>query len=181
VPVLGNPAADHILVEMLDYTCPHCRELHSFIQKALARYGDQLGIAIYHIPLSRKCNPIVQIEQASHAKGCDYARLAYGVWKLSPEHFAEYHDWLIEGEKGPAAYVARNKALELVGEQVLLDKSIEVEANRRISEHSQEVNRMQTGLPVLVFEKGIIKGKPESEEAWYKLLEERLGVTPRNE
>ena len=64
-PVLGNPEAEHMVVEILDYTCPHCRKLHPFVQKALDRYGDQLGVVVFHLPLSRKCNPIIKAAAAA--------------------------------------------------------------------------------------------------------------------
>lgn len=178
-PVLGNPYGTRRLVEMLDYTCPHCRKLHPFVVAAVKRYGDQLGIVIYHVPLSRKCNQQVKIEHASHANACDYARLAYGVWKLAPEKFAEYHDWLMTGERAPPVYDAKRKAMELAGSDVLTDKSIEIESSQRVGVFAADLDVLQVGLPVLIYDAGIIKGLPNSQDEWFRVLEQRLGVTPR--
>jgi protein-disulfide isomerase len=175
-PVIGNPYAPHRFVEMMDYTCPHCRKLHPFIKAAAKRYGDQLGFVIYHVPLSRKCNPLVKIDQPGHRNACDYAKLAYGVWKLAPEKFAEYHDWLLTGERAPALYAAKRKAMDLVGDAILLDKSIATESNRRVGESATELEHLKLGLPVLIFENGVVKGLPGSEQEWFQMLEERVGL-----
>jgi protein-disulfide isomerase len=177
-PVIGNPYAPHRFVEMMDYTCPHCRKLHPFIKASVARYGDQLGFVIYHVPLSRKCNQLVKVDQSGHQNACDYAKLAYGVWKLAPEKFAGYHEWLLEGERPPAIYAAKKKAMELVGDAILLDKSIATESNRRVGESAAEFEPLQVGLPVLIFEGGIVKGLPKTEQEWFQMLEERVGVKP---
>ncbi len=177
-PVIGNPYAPRRFVEMMDYTCPHCRKLHPFIKTAVERYGDQLGFVIYHVPLSRKCNQLVKVDQASHQNACDYARLAYGVWKLAPEKFAEYHEWLLEGKRVPAIYAAKKKAMDLVGDAILLDKSIAIESNRRVGESAAELEPLKIGLPVLIFEGGVVRGLPDSEQEWFQMLEARMGVKP---
>ena len=59
-PLLGNPDAPHVFVDMLDYTCSHCRTLHQFTKKTLERYDGQIAFVIYHVPLSKKCNPHVK-------------------------------------------------------------------------------------------------------------------------
>lgn len=177
-PVLGNSNARARLVEMLDYTCPHCRKLHPYIKKAVEKYGDQIGFVIYHVPLNRKCNQLVKFDQVSHSSACDIARLAYGVWKLNPKKFPEFHDWLMTGEKAPPLHEVKSKAMALVGSNVLTDKAIEVESKRRVAEHSADMEALKTGLPILIFEGGVIKGLPGSDNEWYQMLENRFGVKP---
>jgi uncharacterized membrane protein/thiol-disulfide isomerase/thioredoxin len=177
-PVVGHPYAPVRFVEMMDYTCPHCRKLHPFVKKAVARYGDQLGFVIYHVPLSRKCNQLVVMDQAMHANACDYSRMAYSVWKLAPEKFAEYHDWLLDGKKVPPVYEAKKKAMELAGEAVLTNKEIEAEAKSRVATFAAQMEPLKVGLPILIFEGGIIRGMPESEDEWFQMLEQRLGLKP---
>jgi uncharacterized membrane protein len=177
-PVVGHPYAPVRFVEMMDYTCPHCRKLHPYIKKAIARYGDQLGFVIYHVPLSRKCNQLVVMDQAIHSNACDYARLAYSVWKLAPDKFAEYHDWLLEGKKVPPVYEAKKRAMELAGEAVLMDKVIEAEAKSRVATFAAQMEPLRVGLPILIFEGGIIRGMPDSEDEWFQMLEQRLGLKP---
>lgn len=179
-PTLGDPHAEQVIVELLDYTCPHCRKMHSFVHQAAERYGEDICFVIYHVPLSRHCNPYVKIEQSLHRTACDYAKLAISVWKLNPKKFPEFHNWLMEGEKAPAVYKARQKAMELVGDQVLLDKSLGVEANRRVTQHVEEMKKLNSGLPILVSEKGIIRGIPGSEKEWFGFFEDTLGLEPQS-
>jgi len=110
VPLLGNPDAEFVLVEMLDYTCTHCRQLHPFIEETLGRYGDQFAFVIFHVPLSKHCNPAVKYDQSVHRDACDYATLACSVWHLAPEKFAEFHHYLMDGRKPPSVYEARKRA-----------------------------------------------------------------------
>jgi uncharacterized membrane protein/protein-disulfide isomerase len=177
-PVLGNPYARARMVEMLDYTCPHCRKMHAFVKKAVDHYGDQFGVVIYHVPLSRKCNQLVKIDQTSHTNACDIARLAFGVWKLAPEKFPEFHEWLMTGDKAPPLHEVKSKAMALVGSNVLTDKSIDVESKRRVAEHAADMEALKVGLPILIFENGVIKGMPGSDQEWFQMLEQRLGVRP---
>ncbi|QEG32761.1 vitamin K epoxide reductase family protein [Bythopirellula goksoeyrii] len=178
-PTLGDPHAEQVLVELLDYTCPHCRKMHPYIHQAAERYGEDICFAIYHVPLSRHCNPHVKMDQSLHRTACDYAKLAISVWKLNPAKFAEFHNYLMEGEKAPAVYKARNKAMELVGNEILLDKSLEIDANRRVKQHVDEMKKLETGLPVLVSEKGVIKGVPNDETKWFGFFENTLGLEPQ--
>ena len=177
-PVIGNPYAPRRFVEMLDYTCPHCRKLNPFIRSAVERYGNQIGFVIYHIPLSRKCNKLVQSDQAMHANACEYARLAYGVWKIAPDKFPEFHDWLMEGKKAPPIYDAKQKAMKLAGSEVLVDKQIALESNQRVVDHASQMEPLRVGLPILVFDGGIVRGMPDTEAQWFEMLEQRMGMQP---
>lgn len=179
-PVLGNPYAHTRMVEMLDYTCPHCRKMHQFIKKSVERYGDQLGVVIYHVPLSRKCNQLVKIDQTSHTNACDIAKLAFGVWKLAPEKFPEFHDWLMTGDKAPPLHEVKSKAIDLVGTKVLTDKSIEIESKQRVAEYARDMEALKIGLPILVFDGGVIKGRPTSDQEWFQMMEQRFGLKPQS-
>jgi uncharacterized membrane protein/protein-disulfide isomerase len=178
VPVLGSPEAKHLLVEMMDYTCAHCRHFHPNVHAALERYGDQVAFVVQHVPLSRKCNPHVQRDQAVHKYACDYARLALGVWKLAPRKFVEYHDWLMKSEQAPAVFEARQEAMRLVGEAVLLDENLKANSFRSFAGNSDEVRRLNSGLPVLLTEFGVIRGMPKTESEWFQFLEELLDIKP---
>ena len=178
MPVLGNSDAPHVMIEMMDYTCKHCRELHPHVRDVLERYGDQLGVAIYHVPLSKKCNPLVRRDSPGKSNACEYARLAIGVWELAPEKFAEFHDFLLESERPPNVSKARRRALSLVGEEILLDKKVKAEIKKRISLQSPALKRLKSGLPVLLFPNGALRGVPKESQKLFDYLEGKLGVTP---
>lgn len=176
--VLGNPDAEHVLVEMIDYTCRHCRRLHPYLHASLERYGDQLAFVVLHVPLSKKCNPLVKRDSAVHLYACDYARLGFSVWKLAPDKFADFHDWLLESEKAPSIFDARERAMRLAGDAVLIDDKLKAEAFSRISENCAAHGKLKMGLPALLTEKGIIRGVPKSEEELFEFLETKLGLQP---
>lgn len=178
MPILGSPDAKTVIVEMLDYTCPRCRSMHSHIRASRDRYGPQVAFVILHVPLSMKCNPHVTKEFDHHKNACDYARLSIGVWKVNRAKFVEYHEWLMESEKPPPLYDAKRYAIKLAGTKVLLDKSLHAESFRNIAGNSDDMKRINTGLPVFLVEPGIIRGVHETEDEWFQFLEKHLNLTP---
>ena len=58
-PLIGSPEAPHVMIEMVSYDCPHCREMHRTVERGLSRYGSQLAIIIMPIPLEMRCNRLV--------------------------------------------------------------------------------------------------------------------------
>jgi len=181
-PLIGSPDALHVYVELLDYTCRHCRHLHPYIEMTLEQYGDQFAFLIYHVPLNSRCNPHVLKDDPSKKNACDYVQLAIGVWKLAPDRFLEFHNWLMEGEKPPSILEASMRAVSIAGEDVLVDKSLQNETSQRISQQCDVLNRLKTGLPVLLTEQGtMIQGIPENEQEWAEFIEGKLGKGMTND
>ena len=178
MPILGSSQAKYVLVEMLDYTCHHCRHLHPYVHTALQRYGDQIAFVVLHVPLSSKCNPHVQHEHKSHKNACEYARLALNIWKLDREKFAEYHNWLMESEKPPTLSAAKTHALRLVGKEVLLDQTLAADSLRNVAGNSDDFTELQAGLPIILSEHSKLIGIPKSESEWFEFLEELLPIQP---
>ncbi len=174
-PLLGNPDASHIYLELLDYTCGHCRHLHPYIHATLDQYGAQVAILIHHVPLHARCNPNVLVNRPEKKNACDYSRLAIGVWKLAPEKFPEFHNWLMEGENPPSIVKARKRALSLVGQAILIDDALNADIGRRISSQCAVLRNLKSGLPILLTERGMIRGVPKNSEEWSKFLNSQLG------
>jgi len=175
-PMIGNPNAPHVIVEMLDYTCHHCRHLHPFIESTLEQYGDQVAFVIQHVPLNSGCNQYVTRDHPSKKAACDLAKLAIGVWKLAPKKFPEFHSWLMKSEKPPSIYEARDRAFSIAGDAVLIDDSLKAELSRRINEQCDAAHRLKTGLPVLLTEQSVIKGVPSTDQQWAKFIEAQIGI-----
>ena len=57
LPLLGDPAARHILVEYFDYTCPSCRDMYGDLVKLKATRGADFAVIVLPVPLNRSCNP----------------------------------------------------------------------------------------------------------------------------
>jgi len=179
MPMIGDPQARHVLVEMMDYTCKHCRHLHPHLSASIDRYGNQVAVVIHHVPLSKKCNSNVVQDAPRKKNACAYARLAIGVWKLAPEKFAEFHDWLLATEKPPNISQAKNRAIRLVGTSILTDKKLKAEVTRRLGQQVANLSRIKVGLPVLLHTGGAMRGVPEKSEKLFAYLESKLtGIQP---
>jgi hypothetical protein len=176
--VLGNPQAEVVIVEMMDYTCKHCRHLHAFIHAALERYGDKLAVVVAPTPLGSKCNPYVEKTSPDHKYSCDFARLATGLGFRSPELFADYHNWLMKTEEPQIIFDARIRAMDLSGAEVLTDQQLRARVNRYLSVNAEAQHEIGGGLPVMFTSEGVIRGIPKSQQEWFKFLEEKLGLAP---
>lgn len=75
-PILGDPDAKYICVEMFDYTCPHCRATQPAIQAIFQKYGRDFALIALPVPLNRQCNGAVQVTEAAHKDACKIAELA---------------------------------------------------------------------------------------------------------
>jgi uncharacterized membrane protein/protein-disulfide isomerase len=114
-PLLGTADARFIFVEMFDYTCPHCRETHQSIRGAFERFGQDLAVIALPVPLESECNRAAS--GGGHAGSCELSRLAVAVWRCDRGKFREFHDWLFDRSRTPAA--ARRQAERLVGRDPL--------------------------------------------------------------
>ena len=101
MPLLGEPDAETVIVELFDYTCPHCRRLHRYLSEARRRYGPRLAVAVLVTPMDPSCNPYVH-EPATEPGSCQLARIAVAVWQNRPAAFSAFHEWLMESEAIPS-------------------------------------------------------------------------------
>lgn len=178
VPMVGDPEAEHVVVELLDYTCTHCRKLHPRLLRARERYGDQLGIVLYHAPLSSGCNDHMPPGRKGRPSACEYAHLAISVWMLAPEHFSEFHNWLMEGRLPPPLGKAKQRAMELAGDKVLLDQRLKSDITERLRLHCANWHELDSGLPILLFGDSAVQGGGKTDDELFATLEQRLGIEP---
>jgi hypothetical protein len=183
-PILGSPEAPHIMVEMLSYDCPHCREMHRIVKRGLSRYGSQMAVIVLPIPLESRCNRLVS-PSASHAGACSTARMALGVAAIRPQWFERFHDWLMaDKEKPPRSDAIIAKAYEMVDHSRLRALSDGAELNRQIAEYVDLYSRLSNqasgskhfGLPVQILGDHIVSGKAEKESDVFDAWEQHLGV-----
>ena len=100
------------------------------------------------------------------------------IAKLAPEHFEEYHDWLMDEEKPPTIGDARRRAMNIAGDAILLDEQLRAETLKRMIRHCNQFHDMEGVLPTLFTAKGTIRGLPKEEKHWFKTLELNFNVTP---
>ena len=151
-PLLGKPDAKYVFVEMFDYTCPHCRDMHHEIEAAFKKFGDDLAVLTLPVPLNATCNDQVGRTESQHRDACDIANLAVTVWKLKPKKYHEYHDWLFESARARTAAAARERAIKIVGAE-LLQKALEKKVPQKfIASHVKLYAKAGAGsIPKMLF------------------------------
>ena len=116
VPMIGSPDSPHVIVYLFDYTCPHCRALHSILVKTCQQLTNKLGVICLPVSLSPECNPFIpRMNAHATTNSCEYARLGLAVWRAKPEAQRQFDDWMFAPGKPPPLKQAREYAAQLVG------------------------------------------------------------------
>ncbi len=178
-PIIGSSAAPHVVIELFDYTCPHCREMNRQLEIAKSLFGDQLAIIVLPVPLSPECNQAVQRHSAEHAEACEIARLAVAVWRVSPQAFPQFHRWLFSENRNRTAAEARGFGSSLVGATQLQQEMAGPLVGKFIDRHVALYRRAGEGtLPKLLCETMTLEGKMRSADELCATLQSRLGMVP---
>ena len=178
LPILGDPQAEHVLVELLDYTCHHCRKMHPMMKNIVHRYGGQVAIVVRLCALSPKCNIYITKKGHGHDKACEYAKLSLAVWRMNPQKFTEFHNWLMDSDKIPSLSIANQRAVQLVGPEVIWREIKSDKILKMLEENNRIFHRAKRGLPILMTTFGVTSGVPSSVEQFYEPLEKRLNLYP---
>jgi uncharacterized membrane protein/protein-disulfide isomerase len=173
--LLGSPEAEHVIVELVDYTCKDCRKLHQYFKQVREQYSNRLAIVVLPTPLDTSCNPHVQRTHPSHVGACKYAKLALAVWEVDPEAFHEYHDWLMEPQFPPSLQDAERKATEMLDEQLLKVAINGDKVEARLQAHFRLFRRVGR-FPAMIVGDEIVIGVPKSAADLSDILEKRLNM-----
>jgi protein-disulfide isomerase len=172
-PLVGNPDAELIFVELFDYTCPHCRQTHKSLQGAKQKYGERLAVLSLPVPLNSKCNPTVRTDNASHGQACEIAKLAIAVWTIDREKFADFHDYLFESSPSYSQALAEAKTMLDAGRlDAVLRSSLPSDYLERHVTLYQKAGSGQ--IPKLLFPKLTTVGAIETPDAMIRLIEQHL-------
>ena len=170
-PLLGHADAQYVFVEMFDYTCPHCRNTHHAIKGAFENYGDRLAILALPVPLERACNDAAS--GGGHAGSCDLAKISIAVWRVSPEKFHEFHDWMFETTR--SATSARAQAEKLVGAEKFRKEYGSKIPSEYVKRHVDLYKKVGQGsVPKLLFPKSTINGEINSKSTMVSTIEREL-------
>lgn len=170
-PLLGHADADYVFVEMFDYTCPHCRNTHHAIKGAFENFGDKLAILALPVPLERACNDAAS--GGGHAGACELARISIAVWRVSPEKFHEFHDWMFETTRSAAS--ARAQAEKLVGAEKFQKEYSSKIPSEYVKRHVDLYKKVGQGsVPKLLFPKSTINGEINSKSTMVSTIEREL-------
>lgn len=178
--ILGSPDAKHIVVEMMDYSCPHCREFHERLTAAIDRFDGEVAVVVLPTPGELLCNPYVRKPNPKNRGACRIARLALAVAELSPENFEEFHHYLMEGEKMPEITAALIEARKLVDSGDLSIALQGEEVDRRVKNNVELMGALykanaRFGLPSQILGDQVVigptKNVDELVEHWTKAFE----------
>jgi uncharacterized membrane protein/protein-disulfide isomerase len=184
---LGKPDAEHVVVELFDYTCQHCRKMHNMMRRASRRYGDQVVVVPMPIPMEASCNQLIRVPRTKNRGSCRLANLALAVGNARPARFSRFHNWLMDDdERVPDYGQALLRAYSDFGRtQIRNELSKSSELSARIQQNIQLYARLASGwqgeekfgLPVLIVGDTLSVGGFEFETELFDHWEETLGVT----
>ncbi|MCC9607822.1 thioredoxin domain-containing protein [Blastopirellula sp. JC732] len=97
-PIIGDPEAEFVVIDVMDYTCEYCRDASHFLDQARQQYDGKLAVIVMPLPLSDNCNAYVPETLPEHESACQLAYLAINLWRMKPEEYEAFHHWLFEGE-----------------------------------------------------------------------------------
>lgn len=184
-PMLGSPQAEHFVLEVYDYGCPKCRELHKLMEKARQHYGEQLAIIVAPSPGELICNKYVRNIRPNSRGTCKLSQLAVAVSIADPNEFESVHQFIMRGEKMPSFYRALEFAKTRVNGKKLSETLRKPKTKHRldvfIDLHAKLARVGGAGLPCQVAGKKLISGMPDSEETLREFWESNLpGLKPLN-
>jgi len=178
-PVLGSVDAEYVIVELFDYTCHHCRELHELLTEAKKRYGDQLAIVVVVVPVNPSCNRLVRGLHPDHKHACEIARMGMAVWRVSPEKYEQFHEYTMGAIESRTLGQARKRAVELIGADALKREKDDPNTNRMIEQNVSVYKSCGGGpIPKLLLPEKLMLGIPKTPEDLFEVLEEQLGIEP---
>lgn len=177
-PILGDPAAETVLVELFDYNCPHCRKLHHFLEQARQRYGEQLAIVPLPVPLDADCNFLVKETEPRFGTSCELATTALAVWRAKPAAFAAFHGWAMSGDTPPTPEEALDHAVSLVGADAMGEALLDPRIKEMLTSHARLFSLIGGNLPQIVAPEGLIFGRPEEAQELFQSLEDLSPLEP---
>ena len=79
-PVLGDPSARRLLIDMMDFTCKHCRKLHELLREMMEQKPGEWAAVLMPVPMEMGCNPTMKSTPKEHIGACEYTKLAMAVF-----------------------------------------------------------------------------------------------------
>lgn len=173
-PLIGSPDAKYVLVEMFDYTCPHCRAGHQAVRGALDKLGKDLAIVELSVPMDGRCNPGVQATGPAHAEACEISALAVAVWRIDPAQFEPFHKWIFSESSSPSAASARQHAEQLVGKEKLAKELTTGVARQYVTRQIEMYQKIGAGtVPKLFLPSATLTGPVGSAEELIRIIQQQ--------
>ncbi|MEO1498429.1 MAG: vitamin K epoxide reductase family protein [Planctomycetota bacterium] len=183
-PVVGSPEAPHLMLELMDYACPHCRKFHDVIAEAIDRRRGQVGVVVMPVPGEILCNPYVKRGAKERRGACRIAKLSIAVSELEPEAFEPMHRWLLEGDRLPNYTSALLEARRFVDADTLSFKlrddsgDLAARVKRHIELYATLASIQKIGLPTMVLGSNVYAGGVKTVDELVAVWDENFGLDP---
>lgn len=184
--VLGSPEAPYLVVELMDYACPHCREFHDKLHEAVQRYRGQVGVVIMPVPGEILCNPYVRKAKPKSAGACYAAKLSMAVAELNPEGFERFHEWMLEDDKIPSRTSSLIEARDHADGDKLSNALRDTDGHlaARVKQYVELAGALSRqgrfGLPSQIVGDTVMTGPAESVDALCESWAKAFGIEPPN-
>ena len=179
VPLIGNVDAKAFILDLFDYTCPDCFEMHSHLTEARAKLTNSFSIIALPCPLDATCNPRVRKTPPKHKNACDYAKLGLALRRCGSDLFQKYDEWFFAAESIPTLDAARDEARMLAGKEALdkalADPWVNATLNKGFALYEQNGRETKTyRIPQLVIGNTLNIGPVRNTDELLKLLQDHL-------
>ncbi len=173
-PLVGSPNAKYVIVEVFDYTCPYCRENHKAVSGAMNKLGKDVALLALSVPMNSQCNPTIQTTDAAHADACELSRLSVAVWRVNPNEFGKFHEWLFSGNSTPSAAAAKTYAENLVGKDKLDAELAKKTASEYVAKQVELYQKIGAGtVPKLLFPTTTVTGQVGTTDSLIQIIKQQ--------
>jgi uncharacterized membrane protein/protein-disulfide isomerase len=181
VPLLGSPDASNVVVNLYDYNCTHCRELHPLLVGVARAFSNRLAVVSLPMPMASNCNPFIPQGFPTFSNSCDFARISLAVWKADPQLYPQFDEWLFAAAKPVSVGEAQAEAARLVGADALRAALAQPWVDQQIVTACQLHHRnwQATGgpsMPQLVIGEAVSVGPLNGPRHFLLLLDKYLGL-----
>ncbi len=175
LPMIGSMDTPHRIGLLFDYTCHHCRDMHSYIREAVETFDGQLACVLIPVPLDANCNKLIEETHEDHVDACKYAKLCLAVHLAAPEKYDAFDRWLFSNHKQVKKLEeVRQHAEKLIGADSL-EKAL---SSAAVREQLQQNIRAYDGesMPQTIIEDAIMYGPASSGDEVKAKLKELLNL-----
>lgn len=162
-PFVGSGNTTNYVAHFFDYTCPACRQFHSTLRGAHQAYINETTLVMIPVPLDADCNPAVKETAYMHQNACEYAKIGLALWKISPQSYESYDQFIFHDQLPPPVDAARELADHLAGkdamDRALADPEVMTNLNKGLAMFYSPAFQ-QKALPALVTKSDVFTGFP---------------------
>lgn len=160
-PFIGSGNAANFVAHFFDFTCPACRKFHSTLRDTHQTYINETTLVMIPVPLDAACNSAVKETAYTHQNACVYAEIGLALWKVSPQSYESYDQFIFQDELPPSIEAARGLADHLAGKDAM-DRALADPATMTVLHHGLEMFYSpafpQKAIPALVTKNEVFSG-----------------------